>query len=964
MTSFELYKIALEGMSHRPRDLDRALQLVSNLDDREVSLVRDDLFALLEQNDANEPIAIIFHQKLAGWDYLSDPEWAGGTARNTIARRSIIYESLGLAASDRSFCDTRYPYAPALDPPIAITDDETGLWRPWYTAERQAARGYYWQSYSEYLRDKKRWEAKNLAALDEASRDVVQRLADPESLTPYQSKGLVVGYVQSGKTANFTGVIARAADAGYRLFIVLAGTINILRDQTQRRLDKELVGTEMCKDEHYEHDEDYVEFISHGGLPSEKGIFDWERLTGSKDDFTRLRKGISALEFRAYDPRQPFYAPANLHRERARLLVVKKNTTVLDKLLDDLQRVAERINISNVPTVVIDDESDQASINTWRPRQPHEDLEKEREKRSETNKRIVKLLKLLPRAQYVGYTATPFANVFIDPDDAEDLFPADFIVSLPKPEGYMGVAEFYDDTKAAEGDYSSNEQAFVRFVDGVDDSEENLPRAIDAFVLAGAVKLFREKISNGRFKYKHHTMLIHNSPRIFVHAEQANRVEKLLTAANYLGAGEGLPRLRRLWDEDFSKVSAVRASSLPMPDTFTDLLPFIGECCRRIEEGKPVLIINGNNRDDSPNFEKTGVWKILVGGTKLSRGYTVEGLTVSYYRRRAGAADTLMQMGRWFGFRQGYKDLVRLYIGKNERVNATKFINLYEAFRATCQDEEDFRKQLQRYSSLEPGHRITPRQVPPLVSQHMLPPTSPNKMFNARIAFKNLANEWREKTVAPSSISDIKHNEALLRKLVTGTAPKRHNIAVDALVQGPFKAITAQLRPDLMLEFLSGYRWLPGFEAAIVEVTEFLRGEGEHDPGIDNWLFFAPQQKSDGDKWECAGEQFGVRERSRIETGGRYKAYSEPDHRRAAEFFAGGLSSSISNGGIDLSKSRQGVFLFYPVRSAEETDNPPTMGFSLYFPKNAIKDPIRYTVADSTRSDAIVIPAASAAKAK
>lgn len=947
-------------MGDTPSSLERTLLLVSQFEDLETPFRTADFFRVVSGNSANDPVSIVFHQKLAAWDYANEPEWGNGTGRNTKKRREVIYDRLKLDKLQRELCDTRYPYAPALDPPISITNDQVSGWKPWYTSERQDSRHFYWDAYFEYLRDRKRWEPKNLAALDESSRDVIQRLSDPEGSTPYQSKGLVVGYVQSGKTANFTGVLARAADAGYRLFIVLAGTINILRDQTQRRLDKELVGTEMCSDEQYQLDEDYAEFISHGGLPSERGIFDWERLTGTRDDYARLRKGISALEFRRHDRTRPFYDPVNLHREPARLLIVKKNTTVLDKLLGDLQRVAKKIDLRCVPALIIDDESDQASINTWRPRQTAKEQKEEKRKRTETNRRIVQLLKILERGQYVGYTATPFANVFIDPEDAEDLFPADYILSLPRPEGYMGVAEFYDDTPAGVGDYASNEKAFVRFVEGADELEDNLPRAIDAYILAGAIKLFREKESGGKYIFKHHTMLIHNSPRVFVHAEQARRVEKLLTTANYLGGGPGLKRLRDLWDMDYSKVSAVRAESLPLPQSFDEMLPAIGECCRRLDEGKSVLIINGNNKDEAPNFEKSGVWKILVGGTKLSRGYTVEGLTVSYYRRRAGAADTLMQMGRWFGFRSGYKDLVRLYIGKKEPItkNETRYINLYEAFRATCQDEEHFRQQLKRYSSLEPGERITPKEVPPLVTQHMLPPTSKNKMFNARISFMNLGGDWAEKAVAPTDDREVKHNESAMRHLLRGADLLKNKIVVDGMQQGSFDAWTAILPTEAVRGFLQEYHWLPGFKGALTTVNEFLKGTGEHDPEIDAWLFFAPQLKSEGktDSWKCESREFDVRKRARIETGGRYKAYSEPDHRRAAEVFAGVEAGVIGTGGADLRRERQAVLLFYPVRSEQESKRTPTMGFALIFPKNSITKQIVYTVADPTRSDAVVVP--------
>ena len=226
--------------------------------------------------------------------------------------------------------------------------------------------------------------------------------------------------------------------------------------------------------------------------------FDWERLTGSKDDYRRLKRGIAALEFRRYDSSKPFYDTANLHRERARLLVVKKTPMVLDKLIKDLRIVAARVDLKSVLALIVDDESDQASINTIdRSRSSQQsDID-----RTRTNRCIVELLKLLPRAQYVGYTATPFANVFIDPDDAEDLFPADYILSLPRPQGYMGMAEFYDDAPAKDGDYTSNEKAYVRFVEGTDDQPNNLPAAIDAYILSGAIKLYRTHVSSGAYAF-------------------------------------------------------------------------------------------------------------------------------------------------------------------------------------------------------------------------------------------------------------------------------------------------------------------------------------------------------------------------------------------------------------------------------------------------------------------------------
>jgi hypothetical protein len=254
---FEIVKNALSSMGDKPASFDLALRHTSELRDREPPISAGEVFAHILQGDLNDPVGLVLAQKLAAWDYAGEGRWTEETGRNTAKRRSVIYNRLGVDDAQRELCDARFPYAPALDPPIAIVDDQATGWVPWYTKERAQARDFYWNAYSDYLRDKKHWEPKNLAALDESTGDVVQRLTDPETTAPYQSKGLVVGYVQSGKTANFTGVVARAADAGYRLIIILAGTINILREQTQRRLDKELVGREMCSDEGYEMDEDY-----------------------------------------------------------------------------------------------------------------------------------------------------------------------------------------------------------------------------------------------------------------------------------------------------------------------------------------------------------------------------------------------------------------------------------------------------------------------------------------------------------------------------------------------------------------------------------------------------------------------------------------------------------------------------------------------------------------------------------
>ena len=200
-------------------------------------------------------------------------------------------------------------------------------------------------------------------------------------------------------------------------------------------------------------------------------------------------------------------------------------------------------------------------------------------------------------------------------------------------------------------------------------------------------------------------------------------------------------RLQTLFLTDFRPVWRVWARQLEFPADFKECLPYIGRCLERLNSGpKSVLIVNGRkeNEPDAPDFDRDDVWKIIVGGTKLSRGYTVEGLTVSYYRRAATAADTLMQMGRWFGFRRGYMDLMRLFIGRAE---GAKSLDLYAAFEAICRDEMEFRNELIQYAL--PGDDedpVTPMQVPPLVTQHMedLPVTAKNKLWNAEYQIRKL----------------------------------------------------------------------------------------------------------------------------------------------------------------------------------------------------------------------------------
>lgn len=910
----------------------------------------DEAINLLLSTEPNHPARLRFSNLLRSWDNAKDAKWAADTTRNTSARRKRIHELLRSAEGIEERIDILLPFY-HLDEPLIIAEEHTD----WY-APKPGVRDYYWSTYIRYLRERLGWEEDSLLNLDNATRAIVECLANPESTESYASRGLAMGYVQSGKTANFTGVVARAADAGYRLIIVLAGTWNILRNQTQRRFDKDLLGKELLKnDEVYalHPPTDWVEFLEHGTDPIELGHYTWQRLTRPDIDFRRLKAAIDNLEFEKRDKALPIYHPNNLHALPVKLLVVKKHSGILANLVKDLKLISTRLK--DLPTLIIDDESDQAGLNTIDPRR----ASAPGKKRSSTNQRIVDLLQLFPRGQYVGYTATPYANALVDPDDPEDLFPRDFIVSLDRPRGYMGVSDFFDPTTDYDdlkhNDYSQSEVAFIRRVENpLGSDDEDLKNALRSYVIAGGVKLYRHSKDPQRYKakhFKHHTMLIHTSQRTGEHASLAERLKELWDQCA-LNTPKGLGKLKDLWDEDFVKVCAAKGKEL-VPTSFAELIPHLSVAIKRIDNGQRFFLVVNSDTAEAPDFSEGPVWKIVVGGNKLSRGYTIEGLTISYYRRVAGTADTLMQMGRWFGFRPGYQDLVRVFLGVKEGKRADN--DLVSLFKEVCRMEERFREEIKRYVRTPGAKRITPKEIPPLISvSGSLPPTAGNKMFNAFLTSKNFGGRWSMLTLTPSKPmtmdENIKNVASLLgtskplgRKALGGNWGEGEKPGADVLL---FEAEIGDL-----VAFLKAYRWLetdykyPERPADSGLQIEFLEKQ-KH--GITSWLIVAPQRKETfGPLLNVKGVgDFAVKKRSRVEGRG-FPVFGEPDHRAIAEFLAAIESNKpaliLPNAATKaLRDEHRGIFLFYPVRE-QKTGNV-SVGFELLFPKNQIPFDMNFTV--------------------
>lgn len=848
--------------------------------------------------DKTHPAREVLLRQFAAWDFETRPAWSH-TERNTRERRNEIYALLGLTDFVSLF-EATIPPSINVEREIVISGADDGTW---YTKEFASEREFYWPYFSDYLL-RKGLDPNAIANLDETSDTILKHLAPPHSPTSLPRRGLVVGYVQSGKTTNFTAVAAKAIDAGFRLIIVLAGTIDLLRKQTQRRLDMDLVGQENInadqvgpeEDHEYRDDKAWPDkFISFGTMPREKGAPNIRRLTNSKGDFRSVKASFRSLSYDEVDPQQGrAWSAENIKRTNARLIVIKKNSSRLQQLHDEIRSAQVREDLA---ALIIDDESDQASVNT---RDRKAATGKNLDERTKINNLIVRILRLLPRAQYIGYTATPFANVFVDVNDPGDIYPRDFIVSLPRPEGYMGVRDFHDVDPTADDKGMPNRDAHVRpFKD--ERADEMLRAALDDFLVSGAIKLFREARGT-RIDTTHHTMLVHETVSNNRQVERKKALKSLWESANYASTS-GLERLKRALDDKntgYRLVSEARAPDLPFPSSVDELRPYLSEALDRIErDGGPVLMVNGLKDSDDPEFESKSVWKILVGGAKLSRGYTVEGLTTTYFSRSSKMADSLLQMGRWFGYRHGYKDLVRLYLYQSP----DGAFDLYEAFESICRDEEAFRQQLRQYS-----HKLKPIHVPALVysSYPQLLPTAKNKMINAELTLAGFEG-WKESGYRKTDPNSLKRNWSLLEQLVGNDL----KMSVDLS-----ETLVCERSREHVARFLSEFDWPDGH--GMHAECRFLRGDGlaGDELPVSNWVVAIPLQKERSEKLGPFAISVGER---KLREPHDFGAFTGSQERARLEQFA--------------ERHKVGVLAIFPTRPKGSRTAKPVVGAAVYHPK-------------------------------
>jgi hypothetical protein len=528
--------------------------------------------------------------------------------------------------------DTRMGAGVSLVDVAAKHDDQ-------WVRKREDITWTYCGAYESFLR-KDGWPPQMVQSLSDVTGRILGHLQDPLSEgTTWNRRGLVIGHVQSGKTANYTGLIARAADAGYKFIVVIAGIHNNLRKQTQERIDSAFIGRSS--------DPEDRRSIGVGLAP---GYPHPATLTNINEDFNKNTATKSGWKI------NDFSKPI--------ILIIKKNVTTLSALHKWLRALNAEGDgrISDVPMLLIDDEADNASINTNK-----DDLDPTR-----TNAMIRRILGLFAKSCYVGYTATPFANIFINPDDYDDevreeLFPRDFIYCLDAPTTYFGAEKVF-----------LNEETSQSIVKPIDDCEDFLPyrhkrddvvpelppslyRALDEFIVARAIRNLRGQTR------KHCSMMINVSR--FVPVQKAVRDflslrEKKIREAvrtNYLmpesvsSANAYIQGLKQVYDAEYPN------SGFSWPEVKASL--------NSVFDHLHLYVINSKSDEvlDYARYENEGVGlsAIAVGGLSLSRGLTIEGLTISYMYRNTKMYDTLMQMGRWFGYRPGFEDLCRVHLSRD-----------------------------------------------------------------------------------------------------------------------------------------------------------------------------------------------------------------------------------------------------------------------------------------------------------
>ena len=578
--------------------------------------------------------------QLKGIEDTLDEEKIAGLIQDAINFTQATYSKEEIDAARR---DLTWRYEIQTSPGASILSDyeEDNFW---YDDVKSGIEPKFWTRYKNYLIDEKHFSPNVVSTLGEDTLDqkLMNYILDPNANygKPVLKRGLIIGDVQSGKTSTYIGFLCKAADAGYKVFILLTGTIESLRRQTQERVEEGFIGIDMSANKT-------------GGQRVGVGLDNKPicamSMTSRVSDFTGNNDKI---------------AVSLASNNDAVVFVIKKNTTTLQKLTKWLlslnaDPVTHKIDM---PMLMIDDEADNASVNT----------SADKEDPTKINKLIRELASIFTKSNYVGFTATPFANVFIDPETTEkmetqDLFPEDFIVSLPTPSNYIGANKIFD----PDGEYhnqltyikdAGREEAdgfsfwFKHTKEWQGELPDSLTDAMYAFYIVNAVRDLR-----GDFK-DHRSMLINISRFVAVQKYIKSQVEDIHRNAyraikfNISGRDSlkdpAIRRIHEIYEQYYSFVEF----------SWEEIAGRIFESIENIQ----IKVVNSSRSSEKLEYPKNDSLRVIaIGGLALSRGLTLEGLIISYFYRNTSTYDVLMQMGRWFGYRKNYDDLFRIWTHKD-----------------------------------------------------------------------------------------------------------------------------------------------------------------------------------------------------------------------------------------------------------------------------------------------------------
>ncbi len=522
----------------------------------------------------------------------------------------------------------------------------------------------YWRDYAFHLIQKPFYTTGpdgSLTKIEKSIDFVLSKLANPNG-NPSSRKGMIVGNVQSGKTSHYIGLISKAADVGYKVVIVISGMLEDLRRQTQIRTEEGFLAKNV----------ETGESVGVGLERIRKSSEMPNCVTNRKKDFTRNLVDSSGYTVESF--KETF------------LIVIKKNASILKNLNEWIEDDLQRIGRSKVDTslLIIDDEADNASINT---KASSNSFGRRRRKLSEVedninydpsriNGEIRNLIQKFEICSYVAYTATPFANIFISPKTKdemyqEDLFPRHFIQYIKPPNNYFGPSRVFLD------------EEFPNFLKIIPDSEVNgtkenslpikhkkdftlkkLPEKLEECIHSFFISTTIKKLEG--FEKSHSSMLVNASTYTLVQLSIREVIEyyvKDLASSLKYGDEEKNKALKKRWKEDYKD--------------YHDKYEWVDvkKLIYKIVSKTDVIVINRSRDSKKLEYEEwpSGRIVIVVGGFALSRGLTLEGLIASYYVRNSKMYDTILQMGRWFGYRDGYENLCRLYLTK-EAINDFKHI--------------------------------------------------------------------------------------------------------------------------------------------------------------------------------------------------------------------------------------------------------------------------------------------------